>query len=180
MKQKEVVIRRPLIGNILGILGFVIVFLGSVYMPRDWDRGWWDLRYWIVKICIPFWGLGGLYFILFKMRKPIVVISDKGVTVPSGWGEDFVPWEKVDRIEVLVQQLTFQKRKWIGIFATDSEDKAGIGKISQEVTQGVTGWEEAPDLLINLAFSFIKIEQVMGILQEFHEAYQATHKKRKR
>lgn len=171
MEHKEIVVRRPLFANVLLIVACAIFVVGGVLIQQNEDA---SIRIAGI-ISIIFFGGGGLLYIVFMAGKPIAVISGKGITVPYGWGENFVTWENVDKFEVVEQTVKSkghtQKIKYIGIFVNDTQGIAGAGEISQAISQKVTGWNEVPALTINLSFSFIKIEKVMGILQEFYDEY---------
>lgn len=174
MEHKEVIIKRHLLGNILLIIVCAIFTVGGILMQQYEEA---TIRIAGI-ICIIFFGGGGLLYVVFMAGKPIAVVSGKGIMASYGWGEGFVAWENVDRFEVLEQTVKIkghkQKIKYIGIFVNDMKGTAGAGEISQAISQKVTGWNESPTLIINLSFSFVKIEKVMGILQEFYDEYRNT------
>ena len=169
--NQRVVIRRPLWGNILFILACAAFVAIGMFLRNDEDG---FIRF-IAYTCIAFFGGGGLLYVVLMMRKPIVVITREGVTVPYGWGSNFVPWEHVTKIEVVTQTVgtryAASSQKYIGIFAPEAKGTVGAGKFSQTVTQAITQWEEVPTMLITLSFSFTKIEKVMEVLQLYHEEY---------
>jgi len=170
--QKQVVIRRPLWGIMLFVLGCAVFVVAGLLMRQSED----SFNRLIGMTSIVFFGGGGVCCLTFVAWKPIVAISGEGVTVPYGWGKNFVLWENIDRFEVVEQEVHAEsgrptRQKYIGIFVFNSEGIVGAGRVSQTVSQGITGWKEVPAVVIALSFSFAKIENVMEILQEFHEKY---------
>ena len=175
--QEQVVIKRPLLGNILFVFICAAFVVGSLFIIQILNENVF-IRL-IAIISIIFFGGGGLLYILTMAWKPIVIISNDGITVPFGWGKNFVSWENVDRFEVVEQVVNVgaaikAKQKYIGVFVFDKKGIAGTGKISQTISQVVTNWEEVPAVLINLSLSFVKIEKVMGVLQEFHDKHKIS------
>ncbi|MCL2605829.1 MAG: hypothetical protein FWD93_00920 [Coriobacteriia bacterium] len=171
-EPQKIEIRRPLLGNILLILACsafvaICVLILRLELGDAFER-------FIAIVGIIFFGGGGLFFVIAKMRKPIVIVSSKGITVSYGWGENFVRWKDVERFEIVTQSVRGTKHKHVAIFAPKAKGIVGAGAISQTATEVVTGWEEAPTLLIGLSFSFIKPEVIVGTLQEFHDRYKAA------
>jgi hypothetical protein len=167
---KQVVIKRSFWGNVLFTLGCAaFTAVGIFILLSDEDV----LFRAIAIVCIVLSSGGGLLYLLLMARKPIVVISDKGISVPHGWGEDFVAWENVRKIEVMEQTTRTQgitnREKLIGIFV--NKEAGDVGGAGQMIAQQVTGWDEIPALQITLSLSFVKIEKVMGILQEFYNEH---------
>ncbi|MCL2863901.1 MAG: hypothetical protein FWE25_00015 [Lachnospiraceae bacterium] len=170
-KNGKVTIKRPLWGNLSFILICFAFVAGSLFIIQMGE-----MVYTIVGIIgIAFFGGGGLLFVILMMRKPIVMISDKGITVPYGWGENFVTWENIAKIEVLEQAITNTAvQKYIGIFVFDRQGITGAGKKSQTITKKVTGWTNTPALLINLDFSFLNIQYITSVLQELHDKFSVS------
>ena len=168
--RNQVVIRRSFWGNILLLLLCSAFVFAGIFIRQGGDAFY---RFWGL-LSIIFFGGGGLFYIIFAAWRPVAVISNEGIDVPLWRGSNFVRWRDVEKIEVVVQYAA-GKHKYIGIFAPSATGIVGSGKTSQKITQGVTGWKEVPTLLINLSFTFVKIEKVMGILQEFHDRYKAAH-----
>jgi len=158
---------------LLALCGSALV-VGHMFILQHEDN---DIFLRFIAIAgIIFFGGGGLLCIIVLAWKPIVVISSEGITVPYGWGKNFVPWENVEKFEVVEQVVNagrggFVRQKYIGIFVFDKEGIVGVGKVSQAIAQKITGLVNVPALSINLSFSFVKIEKVMGILQEFYDNY---------
>ena len=168
--RDEVVVRRSFWGNALLILGCsAFVLLSTVFVHQDVNA---FARF----LGIVLFGGGGLFWVIFVMWSPIVIISSEGIKIPSVMrGRNFVPWKDVEKFEVVVQDIGVTKQKYIGIFASNTEGIVGTGKTSKKVSQALTGWKEVPAMLINLSFSFVKTETVMEVLQEFHDRYKAMH-----
>ena len=136
-----------------------------------------------MRIIVTFlFGVGGFLYVVLLAWKPLVVISSKGITVPYRRREIFIPWENVGRFEMLEQTVSTSRGqatvRYIGIFAIDNEGIPGAGEISQAITKQVTGWEEAPTVLINPAFTFVKIDKIMETLNEFFHEYKNAKNKR--
>lgn len=167
MNDKKVVIKRSLLGNVLMLLVCAAFAVIGFWLIKS------EEHFWLGIFSIVFFGGGGLLFSILMMRKPIAVLSHEGITVPYGWGENFVAWENVDRFEIMEQRIrsrnTNQTVKCIGIFVHDSEGIVGAGSLSKTLSKEVTGLDKVPDMTITLAFSFIKIEKVMKILQEHYD-----------
>ena len=164
-RDGKVVIKRTLLGNFSFVLiCFIFVVVGLRLM-----QGGEIVATIIGVISIVFFGGGGLMFFILMMRKPIAIISNKGITVPYGWGKNFVAWENIVRIEVVEQDLGATNQKYIGIFVIDRQGIKGAGAKSQSITKMVTRWGDTPDLLINLNFSFLNVEYIAEVLQELHD-----------
>ena len=178
----KVVIRRTLLGNLLIIL-ICFAFVAACLFMMQLDEAFYTV---IGIIGIVFFGGGGLLFVIVMMRKPIAIISNEGITVPHGWGENIVTWENVVKIEVVQQRIenavattvapakTKTTQKYIGIFVFDEQEIAGTGEKSKAITKKLTAWEEVPSLIINLNFSFLNVEYIAGVLQEFHNKYKSA------
>jgi len=167
----KIVIKRTLLGNLSFVFICLCFVAGGWFIMQLYD----DTAVTIIGIiAIVFFGGGGLVFMIIMIRKPIAIISDKGITVPHGWGEHFVVWENIVKIEVVVQDLGSTRQKYIGIFVFDRRGITGTGAKSQAITRKVTKWKNAPALLINLSFSFLNVEYIAGVLQEFHDKYKST------
>jgi len=170
--KRQIVIRRPFWGNMLFVLGCAVFVVAGLLMQQGEDS-----FYRLIGVAsIVFFGGGGLCYLAFLAWKPIVVVSSDGIIVPYGWSKSFVLWENINRFEVMEQVIHAGRggrvrQKYIGIFVFNKEEIVGTGKVSQSITQGITDWKEVPAMLIVLSFSFVKIEKVMKILQEFHDNY---------
>ena len=174
--EKQVVIRRSFLGNLVAVLGISAFTIIGLFMLQD-DDAFYRL---IGVLNIVFFGGGGLLYLILMMWKPIVIVSNEGITVPYGWGKNFIPWDNIDRFEVLEHMINAKlgkptKQKYVGVFVFDKEGIAGTGKGLLKISQGLTGWKEVPAVLINLTLSFVKIEKVMATLQEFHDEYKTTN-----
>lgn len=166
MEYKQVVIRRSLFSIFLFIIGCAIFVVGGIFLLPS-------TRF-LSIITIIFFGVGGLFYVAFMALKPIAVVSSKGIMVPYARGEIFVPWENVERFELIEQTVGYKykyKKKYIGIFAANAEGIVGANKILQAITQSILDWREVPALLIDPSLSAIKIEIIMEILQKFYDEY---------
>ena len=175
--QKQVVIRRPFWGNMLFVLSGAVFVVAGLLMQQSEN----SLIRLVGVMSVVFFGGGGICYLMFMVWKPIVVISSEGIAVPYGWGKNFVLWGNIDRFEVVEQEIhtihgVRTMQKYIGFFVFNKEGIVGAGKVSQTISQGITGWKEVPAVLINLSFSFVKIESVMEILQEFHDKYKNANR----
>jgi len=171
--QKQVVIRRSLWGNILFILicsAFVVY--GVI---------WWQNEHILWKILsaltISLFGVGGLCYFIFVAWKPIVVISNEGITIPIAWFHTFIPWGNIDRFEQVEQKGIDILVKEINIFVFDKKgicDKKGT---TLKHTEDYKKEGKVPVMLTSLifSFSFIKTKKAMELLQEFHGNYKAIH-----
>ena len=171
MNYKEFVIKRPLWADILLFLICASFIAGGLLLFNS-DRG---LKSTLIGITLMV-SCSGLYlfYLIFLINKPIATISSKGVTIPYLAYENFLPWGKIVKFEIVEHRmpgLVNKKVKQVGIFATDAEGIAGAGKRSQEIMQMLTGWEEVPTCLINSSFVGVKPEEVMEKLQGFHNEY---------
>jgi hypothetical protein len=76
---------------------------------------------------------------------------------------------------VVVQELARgNKQKYIGVFASDAVNVRKASKTAEGITKAVTGWAHAPTVLINLDFTGIKPEKLLGTLEGFHKQYKAN------
>jgi len=178
-RDGNIVIKRTLLGNLSFVLLCLVFVAGGLFIMQQDETA----TTIIGIIAIVFFGGGGLMYVILMIRKPIAIISDKGITVPHGWGENLAAWENIVKIEVMEQVIestvvttsvatnTRTKQKYIGIFVFDRREIKGAGTKSQAITKMVTGWESVPALLINLNFSFLNVEYIAGVLQELHDKY---------
>jgi len=172
--QNEVVIKRHILGTLLLILGCLAFVVACVFILRSESEN--EVLRFFAIVGIVFFGGGGLVYAVVMSWKPIVVISRDGITIPFGWGKNFISWENVDRIEVIEQTVDagrggVVRQKYIGVSVFDRGGIVGAGETSKAVAQEITNWKEVPAVLINLSFSFAKIEDVMKTLQDFHDEY---------
>ncbi|MCL2589166.1 MAG: hypothetical protein FWD84_07130, partial [Oscillospiraceae bacterium] len=86
----KVVIQRTLLGNLSFVLMCLCFVAGGWFIMQLSDNTAATI---IGIIAIVFFGGGGLMFMITMIRKPIATISDKGITIPHGWGEHFAAWE---------------------------------------------------------------------------------------
>jgi len=169
--DQQVVIRRPLGKNILFILACAaFVGAGILILHVESEDAFYRL---IAIIAIVFFGGGGLLHVALKMWKPVIMISDKGITVPQWRGENVVPWENIKKIKVVTQYVGGRNQKYIGIFVFDSKNIVGADKVSKGLRKIGANWTEMPAILLTPSFSF-DIKEVMGILQEFHDKHKTT------
>lgn len=162
-------IKRPAIGNaaFIAVCSLFVIALVIIYFASEQNVE--DLLF--AGFGIAFFGGGGLLFVIFQMRKPLVVMCSKGITVPHGWKESFVPWEDVERIETITQSAGRTKIKHVAVYAPNAKGVAGSDAVSQTITESVTGWDEAPTLLIPTSFIFRKPEYIAQTLRDAHERY---------
>ena len=169
--QKQAVIRRSFWGNVLFTLGCAAFVVAGVFLLQSEDSQL------IGVICIVFFGGGGLCYLILLSWKPIVIASRDGITIPHGWKKTFVLWKNIDRFEVVEQEIHtgrggIVRQKYIGVFVFSKEGIVGAGK-----AWGVRGANgEVPAVLINLSFSFVKIEKAMKFLKEFHDNYKIANR----
>jgi len=117
-------------------------------------------------------GVGGLFFVTVAIWKPLLVISDEGITAAyKGWHKNFIPWKNVEKFEVLVMNRGPLETKFIGIFVFDAEEIVGAGVVAQSMAREGADWKELPEVLISLALSSVEPEAAMERLQEFHDRY---------
>ena len=148
--RSQVAIRRPFWGNVLLVLVCsAFVFISIIRQDGS------NFHRFMGIVGIIVFGFGGLYLIILGIRKPIAIISSEGVKSPFLRGNNFLPWEDVERFDVVTQRAGLARHKYIGIFSHSSKD--------------------VPALLINLSFSFVNADTVIGIMQMYHKEYKATH-----
>ena len=174
LDENEIVIRHTKWGIfrfILIMLAFSAVGVGMIMAAETLGMvifGW---------FIVAFFGIGGLCFLIFAARKPVVIVSKEGLTVPHSRGQDFIRWQEVNRLEVIVQEVARgNKQKYIGVFASDAANVRKADKTANGITKAVTGWKHVPTALINLDFTGIKPEKLLGTLQAFQEQYQISEK----
>ena len=125
-------------------------------------------------LAIALFGLGGLAFLVLVAWKPIVVASERGVTVPFGWGENFTTWRNIRRIAIVEQRINGVVERYVGIYVRNAKGLVGVGRHSKNVAKALTGWEKVPDMLINLSFSFARVEDVRDTLEKCRQQYCQT------
>ena len=177
-KHNQVVIRETKKKNVkffVVVLAFIAsgVFLlniESFYETRV------ALLYQITGIVIlVFFSVCGLV-VLLTIRQPKLVISDEGVLIPHLFGKSFVHWDDVDKIEIIEQITAPIKLKYIGIFAVDPN---AVGNSKPDaMTQFLLLRNRLPTWVIEFADSPEQIEEVMGVLEEFHNEYKNKHDSR--
>jgi len=185
MEHKPVIIRRSLLGNFLffGICIWFVVCSVWIFTSPEAEE---PLRMHVdgERVPIP-WLLAkvagiilmiiscgaSLIFFIFIARKPVAVISSKGITIPILWGENFIPWENIDRFEAVDPPRASTAVKYIGIFVHDTEGLLGAGVTSQKIFKRLTGHEKAPAACIMMELTSVKIDKAMEILQEFYNKY---------
>jgi hypothetical protein len=152
MEKNQVIIRRSWIGNMLFFVSCSAFVMAGLFVLEE--------AKFIAIACILFFGIGGLLFIIFMSWKPVVTISEDGITIPRWWDEKFVEWSNV--IEIILRK----ENSTIIIFYDD-----GTGYTSQKL---VINGNEAPALTINYSFSLVKYEKIMLALVKFYDKYKAT------
>ena len=167
MKQEKIVFRRSLISNIAFFLICLAFVIGGFFLLEEiWILG---------MITMIFFGGGGVLYLLFMSWRPILVITKEGVTVPYGWGENFVSWSNVRKIEMVTQTINTGNgtttKDYIGVFTFNNEGIVGAGDISKAITSKVTGIEDPPSLLITNSLTFIKYDKILAALNEFYVKY---------
>jgi len=123
-----------------------------------------------MAIGIIFFGGSGI-FAVTQIQKPVVVISDEGITAPFLWHENFVSWEDVERFEVVTQTVRTTRVSYVGVFAPNARGIVGADGAWKYITKASTGWAEVPTLIVNTSFTCICPDEVVGILQEFHNEH---------
>ena len=173
-KHNKVVIKETKKGNVqyfISILAFIVV---GIFL---WHLG--SLSTSVVELIITrvaaiaalvFFGACGLVA-LFTKRQPKLVISDEGILIPHLFGKEFVHWDNVDKFEAIEQVVAGDKLKSIGIFSTDPN---AAGNIKPDaMTQLLLLRNRLPTWMIEFAYSPEQIEEVMGILEEFHNEHKS-------
>ena len=100
--QEQVVIKRPLVGNLLLILGCVAFVAGGIFILQIEEDTFLRL---IAIASIVFFGGGGLLFIIVLAWKPIVTISNEGITIPHGWGKNSFSFLKIEKVMRILQEF---------------------------------------------------------------------------
>ena len=166
--MKKIVFRRAWWMTILfafTCLGFTLIGIWILNDPETSNL--------MAYLAIAFFGGGGIFYLFFMSWKPIVIITKEGITVPYGWGEPFVEWSNVKRIEQIVQTNGTIKQKYIGIFVFNPDGVKGANKLSKKITGKVTGWGEVPSILINNNFTGVKLKDIETELQKFYSQYKS-------
>jgi len=161
--KKQVVIKRSWVGNMLFAISCLMVVMVGLFILEEAKL--------IGVVCILFFGVGGLYGIVFVAWKPLVIISIDGIAVPNRRGITFVEWSNVKKIEIIKHKIPNATQTYIGIFVFDNNI---LGNFAQNMTTMLTGWDEAPALLINNTFSFVRYEKIMAALEEFYDEYRKS------
>ncbi|MCL2223017.1 MAG: hypothetical protein FWC20_11610 [Oscillospiraceae bacterium] len=166
--NEQTVIRYPPLGIVLfatSCAAFAVWGVYTLLVERD------DVFLLVVAIgAIAFFGFGGAFALPKMARKPMAIVSAKGVTVP-GWRESFVPWSNIREIKIVEQQVHNAKIKYIGVFTRGFGDVAEKGKTSESTGQRATVESETPDLQIVSYFSLVRREKIMDILQSYQKQY---------
>jgi len=154
------------------LLGCAAFVAAGVWFLRDDDM----MTRFIGVLGIAVFGGRGLHHIVIKMRHPLVIIAPEGVTVPWAGGKEFIPWENIEKFEIVEHTTRLgpagtHKQKYIGVFVFDKTGVRGAGKRSQAISRVVLNMRNPPAALIHLGLSSFEIEEVLGILQEHHDAY---------
>ena len=159
--QERIVIRRPILGHMVVLLGCAAFVAVGVLVLRD------DIFVGVLGIAL--FGGGGLYYAVIQMWRPLVIIAPEGVTVPR---VGVIPWENIEKFEIVEQRSTVaHKEKYIGVFVFDKTGVRGTGKRSQAMSRVLLNMRNPPAAGIHLGLSSFEIEEVLGILQEHHDAY---------
>lgn len=172
MEFEPIVIRRNFrdIITTLGLMGvFVAASVIALHMPGTFNR-----IFGIVGLV--FFGVGGFLYFALMSWKPIVIVSNEGISVPRGKGADFVAWENIGKIEATEQSIntagTTAKQGWIGVYALKTE-KTTAGEISENIVLNMANWEEMPALLINTDYSAVD-EKFLQTLIEIYNKKKAS------
>jgi len=185
MSNDAVVFRRTKPMIILMSLIFVVAIIVGVYFI--------EVMLWKV-LWIVFLSIAGILTINSSL-KPIVIISKDGITIPTGNKENFVAWSNVKRIGIFVQttihrhdndiedqnpamihqrnnnRTSTTKQSYIGISVFDDTGIFDPNKFSQNLSEGYNDWEETPAILINNAFSGVKLKDIMAEIERFYNQY---------
>ena len=172
MKKEKIVIRRPIKETLLFAAGCIaFTAIGIWMLTAD------ELMYRIIGIAsIVFFGGGGILYLALMSWKPILTISNEGITVPYGWGKNHVAWSNVKRIETFTQNIETSggevQEVHVGIFAYDTSNILGAGEVAKQMTSFITGadTDEVPCIMIP-TFTAKGRNSILETLQEFHEKY---------
>jgi hypothetical protein len=158
MKPKKIVVRRSSSGNFAFIaisVGFVAF---GIYLLQEGLVG---IGLMLIVLC----GGTGLLWLVFKSWRPVMIISDTGITIPFWRGKTHVLWENVMEIRMVEKTFTADYGiehavEYIGIFVHDAtgipgtssffvHDKTAISMtsglfsgLSRKLIQGTTGLDE--------------------------------------
>jgi len=172
VNKEQVVFKRSLKGMLGFIAGIIAFVLGGLWM-LSFDEIFYRV---IGGVAIIFFGGGGLLVILFgSLWQPIASVSNEGVTVYlRAKKQQFITWSNVKRIEVVTQEVNHgHQEKYVGVFAIDDTLVEGVGgALLEGIGKAVTDWDEMPAMLISPNFSNVTHDEILNVLQEFHQEYQ--------
>ena len=172
MKKEKIVIRRPIKEILLLVVGSIaFTAIGIWMLTAD------ELFYRIFGVAsIVFFGGGGILYLALMSWKPVLTISNEGITVPYGWGKNHVAWSNVKRIETFTQTARSShgevQKVHVGIFAYDTSNILGAGEVAKQISSFVTGadTDEVPCIMIP-TFSTKGRNNILETLQEFQQRY---------
>ena len=95
MPKNQIIIQRSLIKRILTIIALAMFIIPIAYFYEE--AGSFEKFLFIAGIL--FLGIGGL-IIIFSWRKPILIISEHGITAPLLRSEYFIEWSNIENFMV--------------------------------------------------------------------------------
>jgi hypothetical protein len=173
MKPTKMVIRRTLSDN-LKYLGMVTgVVAVCVFLIQT------EAAVWLGNIGAVLFGGLGVIWLVFLSWRPVMIISDRGITVPFWRGQRYVSWANVKEIKLLKNVVNVYRggrhvSEFIGIFVHDTTDMKWAGGFLHKFNYSATGWSEIPPFVISTQYTAIKgkEEEYIRLLREFRDAYQ--------
>ncbi|MCL2198312.1 MAG: hypothetical protein FWB80_05270 [Defluviitaleaceae bacterium] len=168
---KKTIIRRSPISTVLlavMIMGFAAFSIGCTYALIHVTEGIGET---IFTIALMLFGAGMVYYLLPDIWRPIVIISNEGITIPYGYGNkvDFIPWYNVRKLEILDKWIVgATNNRYIAVFAHKPEDVKFATKNSKNVAIGLFGNRpDVPALVISTSLTFVKTKKIMDVLQTY-------------
>jgi len=180
MPKNQIIIQRSLIKRILIIIAIAMFIIPTAYFYEEVG----SFEKFIFIAGILFLGIGGLIAI-FCWRKPILIISEHGITAPLLRSEYFIEWSNIKNFMV---EETFIGTSLIGVYflgilvskeekIRDSSGKAVKLNTSTSLWSGGRfSWSGALVLAISLQYSIMKPEKIVEILKEFQTNYYKARK----
>ena len=166
-KHRQVVIKDSKKGSIQFFAGVIAFIAAGIFLLHL------DSTFTMVVgiVSLVFFGTCGIIG-LVTIRQPKAVISDEGILIPHLFRKDFVHWENVDKFAIIEQQIPAHGLKYIGIFTVDPNT---VGNYKKDKWMHVLLMRnELPTWMIEFAYSPEQIEEVMGVLEEFHNEYKSN------
>ena len=151
--------------------GTLLVFIGILLINSE------DIYYrFMGLIAIIYFGGYGLIFLLFRSRKPIVIISKLGIKQPGFWSTKFVSWFEIEEVRYKIQNVSSHfghtfTHKYIGVFTFDGRFEENLLEyFCILLTKMKTGWGDMPNLLISNreVFSRIDNQHIVNAMRVYH------------